>query len=260
MTADGPLQLDLDLNPHLIIAGAPGAGKSELLLSLVTSLAALYPPERVSFLLVDCKGGSAFEQCAPLPHTVGVVTELKDPWLIRRALASLNAEMKRRSGPLARAGGSIRQMERDDPSSAPPRLLIIFDEFAKLLREMPPEELNTAVDDIAARGRTLGMHLVIATQSPGGVVTGKIKANVGLRIALRVSDRSESEEVIGGPAAAAIPVLLSGRAIARTAPGQFTEFQSAYASNESAVSEADGEVVVVEFGFGDTGPAGDRTH
>ena len=185
---DGTVTVDLrEDGPHGLVAGTTGSGKSELLQSLICSLALNNPPERITFLLVDYKGGAAFRECADLPHTVGYITDLT-PALVARALTSLGAEITAREELLGRYGvKDLIQLEREHPEAAPPSLLICVDEFAALTKEVP--EFVDGMVNLAQRGRSLGMHLLLATQRPAGVVTGPIRANTDLRIALRVSSR-----------------------------------------------------------------------
>jgi S-DNA-T family DNA segregation ATPase FtsK/SpoIIIE len=222
-----PLVLDLRADgPHALIAGTTGAGKSELLQTLVASLALTQSPERVTFLLVDYKGGAAFNECVALPHCVGLVTDL-DTRLARRALTSLRAELGRRERLLAQAGATdLADMEAKDSRNTPPSLLIIVDEFAALVREIP--EFIDGVVDIAQRGRSLGLHLVLATQRPAGVVTDNIRANTNLRVALRVADEHESIDVIGVSDAARLDRRTPGRAVVRVGPRDLFTFQAAY--------------------------------
>ncbi len=222
-----PFGVDLrDDGPHGLVAGTTGAGKSELLQTLIAALAVSHPPNRLAFLLVDYKGGAAFKDCVDFPHTVGLVTDL-DAHLTRRALASLNAELRRRERILRDADAKdLADLERRDPDRAPPSLLIVIDEFATLAKEVP--DFVDGIVDVAQRGRSLGVHLVLATQRPGGVVSENIRANTNLRIALRVNESAESADVIGTPDAARIPRDLPGRAFARTGHGELTEFQTAY--------------------------------
>jgi S-DNA-T family DNA segregation ATPase FtsK/SpoIIIE len=222
----GPIEIDLVRDgPHTLIAGTSGAGKSELLQTLVLALAADHPPERLSFLFVDYKGGAASADFADLPHTVGSVTNL-DPRLSLRALASLRAELGRRMAILEGRAKDLAEMLRVAPEEAPPSLVIVIDEFATLVKEVP--DFVAGVVDIAQRGRSLGIHLVLATQRPAGVVNDNILANTNLRIALRVLDAADSTQVIGSKDAALIPVPLRGRAYARTGPGALTPFQCAW--------------------------------
>ncbi|WP_205856682.1 FtsK/SpoIIIE domain-containing protein, partial [Phytoactinopolyspora endophytica] len=136
--ADGVVTIDLrDDGPHGLVAGTTGAGKSELLQTLICSLALNNPPSRISFLLVDYKGGAAFRECADLPHTVGYITDLT-PALVQRALTSLHAELTTREHQLAEYGAKdLVALEREHPGVAPPSMLIVVDEFAALLAEVP---------------------------------------------------------------------------------------------------------------------------
>lgn len=224
--AEGPFTLDLvDQGPHLLIAGTSGSGKSELLQSMVAALAARHPPERLTFLFIDYKGGAAVGPFAELPHNVGVVTNL-DARLSLRALVSLRAELDRRMAHLAEAG--VADVGDLDPTEAPARLVIVVDEFATLVKEIP--DFVAGVVDVAQRGRSLGIHLVLATQRPAGAVNDNILANTNLRIALRVVDHADSQSVIGSGAAAEIPVPLRGRAFARTGPTELVPFQAAWSA------------------------------
>ncbi|HMJ75781.1 MAG TPA: FtsK/SpoIIIE domain-containing protein, partial [Iamia sp.] len=221
---DGPFALDLRRDgPHGLIAGTTGAGKSELLQTLVASLALGNRPDALSFVLVDYKGGAAFRDCARLPHCAGLITDL-DGHLVDRALKSLDAELKRRERVLADAGAK----DIDDliaGGGSLPRLVIVIDEFASLVEEVP--DFVTGVVGIGMRGRSLGVHVVLATQRPGGVVTADLRANVNLRLCLRVADAQESTDVVEVPDAASIPRSLPGRALARTGQGEVTTFQTA---------------------------------
>ena len=241
-----PFGVDLrDDGPHGLVAGTTGAGKSELLQTLVAALAVSHPPNRLAFLLVDYKGGAAFKDCLSFPHTVGLVTDL-DAHLTRRALASLNAELQRRERILRDAGAKdLADLERRDPDRAPPSLVIVIDEFATLAKEVP--DFVDGVVDVAQRGRSLGVHLVLATQRPGGAVSENIRANTNLRIALRVNESAESADVIGTPDAARIPRDLPGRAFARTGHGELTEIQTAYVGGATVHATLRAPVVVTPF-------------
>jgi DNA segregation ATPase FtsK/SpoIIIE, S-DNA-T family len=228
---DGPVTFDLVRDgPHGLIAGTTGSGKSELLQTLVASLAAVNRPDEMVFVLVDYKGGSAFHSCVDLPHTLGMVTDL-DEALSLRALESLAAELRRREHVLARYGAKdlseYRGLRSRDPQLPPlPRLLLVIDEFATMARETP--SFVPGLVSIAQRGRSLGVHLILATQRPGGVVTPDIKANTNLRIALRVTDPNESTDVIDTVDAAYISTGTPGRALARLAHRSTLPFQTAY--------------------------------
>ncbi|WP_277959132.1 FtsK/SpoIIIE domain-containing protein [Frigoribacterium faeni] len=226
---DGPFAFDLRRDgPHGLVAGTTGSGKSELLQSMVASLAAANTPEWMTFVLVDYKGGAAFRDFAPLPHTVGMVTDL-DTHLVERALHSLGAELRRREHLLADAGAKdledyVEGAVGDDARPPLPRLLIVIDEFASMVRELP--DFVTGLVNIAQRGRSLGIHLVLATQRPTGVVTGDIRANTNLRIALRVTDAGESSDVIDAGDAAGISKSTPGRAFVRLGASALVPFQA----------------------------------
>ena len=225
--AEGQFWLDVRADgPHALVAGTTGSGKSELLQTLIASLCVGNTPEAMTFVLVDYKGGAAFKDCARLPHTVGMVTDL-DGHLTSRALESLGAELRRREHQLA--GADAKDIEDYVAAMAPgdepmPRLMIIIDEFAALVSELP--DFVTGLVDIARRGRSLGVHLVLATQRPAGVVSAEIKSNTNLRIALRVTDENDSQDVIEASASAFIPPSIPGRAYARLGHASLRQFQS----------------------------------
>jgi S-DNA-T family DNA segregation ATPase FtsK/SpoIIIE len=225
----------LDFGPsgsHVLVGGTTGSGKSELLQTLVTSLAVQYPPDRVAFLLVDYKGGAAFKDAKDFPHTVGLVSDL-DAQLTRRALVSLNAEVRRREKILeAHSARDLAELREQGKGEDPGELLIVVDEFDALAREVP--EFVDGVVDLAARGRSLGIRLVLATQRPAGVISERIRANVAVRIALRLNDTSDSNDVLGTGEAATIPRNLPGRAFARV-HRELVEFQCAYVGGPAAV-------------------------
>jgi S-DNA-T family DNA segregation ATPase FtsK/SpoIIIE len=211
---EGPVELDLATDgPHLLVAGTTGAGKSELLRTLLVGLAVGAPPAALQFMLIDFKGGSAFDRLADLPHTVGVVTDLS-PEGARRTLRSLEAELRARERTL-RASGAVdledhrsRDGARDRPLA---RLVVVVDEFATLAREQP-ESLD-ALLSIAQRGRSLGIHLVLATQRPAGIVGEALRANLSARVALRLTREADSADVLGAPDAAHLDRSVPGRAI-----------------------------------------------
>ena len=244
--ADGPLTLDLRAEgPHALIAGTTGSGKSELLRTLVAAAAAAAPPDKLSFLLVDYKGGAAFAPCAALPHVVDIISDL-DEHLAERALTALHAELKRREQILAEHGArDLLELSRRMPEVAPPLLVIAVDEFAKLREEVP--EFVDGVVDIAQRGRSLGVHMVLAAQTLRNAFTSAIRANTNLRVALRVSEESESDDMISSPLAARIPSGESsrGRAFVRTGHSELREFQAAYVSGRG--TQDTGELSMTRF-------------
>ncbi|MBM9468204.1 FtsK/SpoIIIE domain-containing protein [Nakamurella leprariae] len=221
---DGVVTIDLDRHgPHLLIAGTTGSGKSELLQTLVVGLATAAPPWETSLVLIDYKGGATFGPLAGLPHTASVLTDL-DERAALRALTGLRAELHRRERVLARVGHADLRRWRaaargDETAAVPPRLVVLIDEFATLVAEVP--DFLPGLVDVARRGRSLGVHLVLATQRPGGAVPPDLRANVTTRISLRTADVADSREVLDVPDAAWIPPDLAGRAILRvgsTAP------------------------------------------
>jgi S-DNA-T family DNA segregation ATPase FtsK/SpoIIIE len=214
---DAAVEIDLRRDgPHGLLAGTTGSGKSEFLQSLVVSLAAQIPPDLLNFVLIDYKGGSAFREVAALPHVVGVVTDL-DERLAARALTSLRAEMKRREHLLATTSPpAVNIIEyQSRPRQTPlANLFIIIDEFHRLVSEQP--DFIEQMVQIAQQGRSLGVHLLLSTQKPSGVVSDHIRANTNLRICLRVTDETDSRDVLGGPEAAHIPRDLPGRVYIKT--------------------------------------------
>ena len=258
---DGVFAVDLERHgPHTLVAGTTGAGKSELLQTLIASLAAGNRPDELNILLVDFKGGAAFGPCARLPHTVGMVTDL-DGALVERALTSLTAELRRREALLAEAGVKDLADHRRTGRAPIPRLVIVVDEFATLAEELP--EFVGGLVGIAQRGRSLGVHLVLATQRPEGVVSADIRANTNLRLCLAVTRDGESRDVIDSPAAATISRTTPGRAYARTGHADLTPFQTARVGGRrpSAVPpDATPVVTIVPAAeAGDPLPRGSRT-
>jgi len=240
---DGDFAVDIVRDgPHALIAGTTGSGKSELLQTLVATLAVVNRPDEMTFVLVDYKGGSAFAECADLPHTVGLVTDL-DTHLVERSLVSLGAELRRRERQLAAAGAKdiadYTDRRRRDPSLAPmPRLMIVVDEFASMIRELP--DFVPGIVNIAQRGRSLGIHMVLATQRPSGAVTGDIRANTNMRIALRTTDTSESRDIIDAPDSGQLSPRTPGRAYARLSASVLVPFQSGRIGGRRRSSGQDG--------------------
>lgn len=202
--------------PHGLIAGMTGSGKSEFIITFIVSMAINYHPYEVQFILIDYKGGGltgAFENNTiglKLPHLVGTITNL-DTNEIKRSLSSIESELKRRqrlfniarekSGESTIDIYKYQKMYRegliDEPVS---HLFIISDEFAELKKEQP--EFMTQLISTARIGRSLGVHLILATQKPSGVVDPQIWSNTRFRVCLRVQDKSDSTEVIKRPDAA----------------------------------------------------------
>ncbi|MFJ3722025.1 FtsK/SpoIIIE domain-containing protein [Streptomyces sp. NPDC090045] len=230
IAADGTFTLDIRRDgPHALVAGTTGAGKSELLQTIIASLAVANRPDALNFVLIDYKGGSAFMDCARLPHTVGMVSDL-DAHLTERALASLAAELHHRETILFNAATKDIEDYNDTRKLRPelepmPRLVLVIDEFASLVAELP--DFIAGLVDIARRGRSLGVHLILATQRPAGVVSADIRANTNLRIALRVTDGTESQDVIDAPDSGAIAKSTPGRMFVRSGAQSLVGVQSA---------------------------------
>ncbi|MBW9109963.1 FtsK/SpoIIIE domain-containing protein [Microbacterium ureisolvens] len=203
-----PVIVDLVADgPHAVVAGVTGAGKSELLITWILALCATHSTDDVAFLLADFKGGTAFDGLAGVPHVSGVITDL-DGSGARRAIESLRAELRRREAAITAAGAR----DVGDPRVRLPRLVVVVDEFAALLADHP--ELHGLFADLAARGRALGIHLILGTQRAAGVIRDNLLANCPLRISLRVTDVADSRALLGTDDAARLPGGLSGRGTA----------------------------------------------
>ncbi|MGH8974848.1 MAG: FtsK/SpoIIIE domain-containing protein, partial [Acidimicrobiia bacterium] len=226
VAGEGPVEIDWVADgPHALVAGTTGSGKSEMLRSVVAGLAASLDSDHLTFVLIDYKGGSAFAQCAGLPHTVGMVTDL-DEHLGARALRALEAELRYRETRLRDAGASdLKQYLQDGHPEPLPRLLVIIDEFATMAAELP--DFIDSLVGIAQRGRSLGVHMILATQRPGGAVNDNIRANTNLRISLRVQEAAESTDIIGTPLAAQIGRRQAGRGYVRLGASDVFPFQAA---------------------------------
>ena len=194
--------------PHGLIAGTTGSGKSEFIISYILSMAASYSPDDVSFVLIDYKGGGlakAFQNDRfTLPHLAGTITNL-DGAAIKRSLATIKSELKRRQRLLndAReaAGGDnvdiykyLDMYRQGRVTEKCPHLIIIADEFAELKQQQP--EFMDELISAARIGRSLGVHLILATQKPSGVVNDQIWSNARFKISLKVAEAADSQEVI----------------------------------------------------------------
>lgn len=235
--AAGPVAVDLAVDgPHALVAGTTGSGKSELLRTMVTALALVNRPDELVFVLVDYKGGSAFAECAQLPHCVGMVTDL-DPHLADRALRSLGAELKRRERLLAAVGARDLTAYQTRPGMPTlPRLVLVIDEYRALAEELPA--FVDGLIRIAALGRSLGLHLVLATQRPTGIVSADVRANMNLRIALRLRDAADSYDVLDSAEAAQLPEGVPGRALLRTGAEAARAVQVARVVEDGADADA----------------------
>ncbi|MFQ4147187.1 FtsK/SpoIIIE domain-containing protein [Arthrobacter sp. LAPM80] len=231
----GPLMFDfLRDGPHLLVGGTTGSGKSELLRTLVGSLALAHSPADLQFVFLDFKGGAGLAVLGKLPHTTSLITDLGGHGM-DRALASLRAEIRRREAALASVEAADSRAYRaavqgNDAATDPGRhtmahLVVVIDEFRVLVDQFP--DAMAELMRIAAVGRSLGIHLVMATQRPQGAVNADIRANVTSSICLRVQSVFDSTDVIGTGAAAGIGPDTPGRAYICRAGGAPEEFQSA---------------------------------
>lgn len=234
--SDGPFELDIDFKadgPHSLIVGSTGSGKSEFLRTFLAGLAVNNRPDAMNLVLIDFKGGGAFAAFEELPHTVGFVTNL-DAGETQRALVSLDAELERRQRELRELGvDNLEAAWAADPDGASrrhlSRLIIAIDELAELVDELP--DFVPGLIRIARVGRSLGVHLVLATQRPSAkTVTPEMRTNTALRVALRVNDKGDSTDVIDAPDAAMIPKSLVGRGFVRTERRGLVQFQTALSS------------------------------
>ncbi len=243
----GPVEIDLVADgPHVLIIGATGSGKGELLRNILIGLASNLGPDDINFLLVDSSGRSVFDACARMPHTVGVATDL-DEHAADRLLRCLRAELRHREQVLHDAGTSdLLDCQRLAGKPPLPRLVVAVDEFASVsaaLAEFVPSLL-----EIARAGRRLGLHLILATHR-AGAVDGAIQDNTNLRIALRVQDDGDSLDAIGATDAASLPRRFPGRAFIRVGTGELIQFQSASSSGVGD-SEARPSMEITPFVIG----------
>ena len=169
--------------------------------------------------------------------------------MVRRALTSLRAELRHREHLLNdKDAKDLVTLEKKGDPQCPPSLVIVVDEFAALVSEVP--EFVDGVVDVAQRGRSLGLHLILATQRPAGVIKDNLRANTNLRVALRMADETDSQDVLGEKTAAHFPPEILGRAAAKTGPGRITQFQSAYPGARTTSEVSTAPVGVDEMTFG----------
>lgn len=215
--------------PHGLIAGTTGAGKSEALQTYLLSLAVQFSPDDVAFFIIDYKGGGMGNLFGGLPHTVGTVSNLSGNQ-IRRALISIKSENEKRQRRLQQYGmNHINQyttaFQRKKVPVCMPHLFIVVDEFAELKREEP--EFMKELVSVAQVGRSLGIHLILATQKPAGIVDDHIWSNTRFRLCLRVQDRQDSMDMLHRPDAAALTGV--GRCYLQVGNDEVFElFQTAY--------------------------------
>ncbi len=214
--------------PHGLVAGTSGSGKSEMAQTWIISMALQFSPEDVNFILVDFKGTSLLTPFRNLPHLAGSISNLDRD--IRRSLLSIDSEMERRQRLLDHYGISdingYLARRRKDPSMEPmPHLMLVFDEFAEFKTQFP--EFSSVLDHVFRGGRSLGVHSVLMTQKPSGVVTDQMKANANFSWCLKVQTEADSREVLGTGDAAYI--RNPGRSYVKCGDGTYQLIQSYYA-------------------------------
>lgn len=268
VSVDGSL-FYLDLHekfqgPHGLVAGMTGSGKSEFLLTYILSMAVNYHPDEVAFILIDYKGGGlagAFDdpnKGIHLPHLFGTITNLDGP-AIQRSLVSIQSELKRRQKifNIAKSIADEATMDiylyqklyrRGVVQEPLPHLFIISDEFAEL-KQQEPEFMDQLIS-IARIGRSLGIHLILATQKPAGVVNEQIRSNTKFRVCLKVQDRSDSMDMLKRPEAAELKDI--GRFYLQVGYNEFFSLgQSAwsgapYEECEEVVKKQDGSIQFID--------------
>ncbi len=215
--------------PHGLLAGTTGSGKSETLQTYILSLAVNFSPQDVAFLLIDFKGGGMANLFTQLPHTAGIISNLSGSQ-IRRAMVSIKSENLRRQRIFGEYGinhiDAYTKLFKNGEATTPiPHLLIIIDEFAELKREQ--SDFMQELISVAQVGRSLGVHLILATQKPGGTVDDNIRSNTRFRLCLRVQDKQDSVDMIHRPDAAYLTQV--GRCYLQVGSDEVFElFQSAW--------------------------------
>lgn len=224
--------------PHGLVAGTTGSGKSEILQSYILSAATLFHPYEIGFVIIDFKGGGMVNQFSKLPHLIGAITNI-DGKEIDRSLKSIKAELIKRQELFAQANVNhidkyIKAFKEGRVNIALPHLIIIVDEFAELKAEQP--EFMKELISAARIGRSLGVHLILATQKPAGQVNEQIWSNSKFKLCLKVQDQEDSKEVIKSPLAAEIKE--PGRAYLQVGNNEIFElFQSAYSGGPAVREE-----------------------
>lgn len=256
VSKSGVVALDLHdkaHGPHGLVAGTTGSGKSEILQTYILAMATLFHPYEVGFVIIDFKGGGMVNQFKELPHLLGAITNI-DGKEINRSLKSIKAELQKRQRLFAEADVNhidkyIKKFKSGEVATPLPHLIIIVDEFAELKAEQP--EFMKELISAARIGRSLGVHLILATQKPSGQVNEQIWSNSRFKLCLKVQSQEDSNEVIKSPLAAEIKE--PGRAYLQVGNNEIFElFQSAY----SGASEKTDDSNVKEFtiyGLNDSG-------
>lgn len=238
--------------PHGLVAGTTGSGKSEILQSYILSAATIFHPYEIGFVIIDFKGGGMVNQFRNLPHLIGAITNI-DGNEVQRSLKSIKAELMKRQSLFAQAGVNhidkyIQLYKEKKVTTALPHLVIIVDEFAELKAEQP--EFMKELISAARIGRSLGVHLILATQKPSGVVDGQIWSNSKFKLCLKVQSKEDSNEVLKTPLAAEIKE--PGRAYLQVGNNEIFElFQSAYSGAPATMEENEGskEFLICQLNF-----------
>lgn len=228
--------------PHGLVAGTTGSGKSEIMQSYILSMATLFHPYEVGFIIIDFKGGGMVNQFRNLPHLIGAITNI-DGKEINRSLLSIRAELVKRQELFAEQNVNhiddyIRIYKEGLDITPLPHLILIVDEFAELKSEQP--EFMKELISAARIGRSLGVHLILATQKPSGVVNDQIWSNSKFKLCLKVQSKNDSNEVIKSPLAAEIRE--PGRAYLQVGNNEiFQLFQSAYSGTPAKNNGVDNQ-------------------
>ena len=242
--------------PHGLVAGTTGSGKSEILQTYILSMATLFHPYEVGFVIIDFKGGGMVNQFKELPHLVGAITNI-DGKEIDRSLKSIKAELQKRQRLFAEAEVNhidkyIKKFKTGEVSVPLPHLILIVDEFAELKAEQP--EFMKELISAARIGRSLGVHLILATQKPSGQVDDQIWSNSKFKLCLKVQSKEDSNEVLKSPLAAEIKE--PGRAYLQVGNNEIFElFQSAYSGAPEKMDGAN----VKEYTVSNVSLSGKRT-
>lgn len=220
---EGKVDLNLEKEgPHALVVGGTGSGKSEFLSTMVLSLAATHSPGDLRFVFIDFKGGAGLDHLADLPHVEHSISDLdgtRVAWLLRALDKALDrrkrimADLGARSWSEARGRGGDSRNPGATSGDVGPRLVVVVDEFQVLAEAHP--DLMDRLTKLAAQGRSLGFHLILASQRPGGAITPALRSTLDLRVALRCTEKRDSIEVIGVGDAADLP-RIPGRAIVRS--------------------------------------------
>lgn len=238
--------------PHGLVAGTTGAGKSEVLQTYILSMCINFSPEDVSFLLIDFKGTGLVGSLKGLPHIAGVISNIDED--IQRNLISLEAEIDRRTKLFDEVSGKGRKIQdiyeyqrefhNGNLRNALPHLIVIIDEFTELKTKFP--DFMLAVERASRVGRTLGIHLILATQKPGNSISDEIRANTNFKWCLRVKE-GESREVLGRPEAESISQEHPGRAYIQIGNNEIFELVQIYYSGAGIEKGGDGSETGISF-------------